>query len=138
MGFRGCTLRLTRPTIRGQKGQDLVEFALIVTLLLLLLLGIMEFGLTVFHYNTIANAAREGARAGIVPAATDASIISAAEDLTTGLAPADLDILVSRPTARSVQVEVIYVHRFLTTPIIVALGGDGTLTLRTVSTMNIE
>jgi len=123
---------------RPERGEDIIEFALILPLLLVLLLGVMEFGFAVMRYNTIANAAREGARAGIVSGATDAAIINAAKNLTTGLTEGDLDIIVNRPTARSVQVEVIYEHHFITTPIIVAVGGDGTLTMRTVSTMNIE
>ena len=51
---------------RREAGQELVEFALILPLLLLLFLGIIEFGRAMLAYNTIANAAREGARYGIV------------------------------------------------------------------------
>ncbi len=43
-----------------EHGQDLVEFALITPLLMLILLGIIEFSLIVFCYNSISNAAREG------------------------------------------------------------------------------
>ena len=59
----------------GEKetGQDVVEFALVLPVLVLLLLGIMEFGFLVFHYNTLASAAREAARAGVVPSAGDGS-----------------------------------------------------------------
>ena len=51
--------------MKRDEGQDLVEFALVAPLLFLLLFGIMEFGVAVWHYNTIANAAREGARTAI-------------------------------------------------------------------------
>ena len=54
------------PGLRREAGQELVEFALILPLLLLLFLGIIEFGRAMLAYNTIANAAREGARYGIV------------------------------------------------------------------------
>ncbi len=47
-------------------GQDLVEFALLALPLFLLLFGILEFGVAVWSYNTIATAAREGARAALV------------------------------------------------------------------------
>ena len=50
----------------SQKGQDLVEFALLLPLLLAMFLGIMEFGIIILSYNTIANAAREGARYAII------------------------------------------------------------------------
>jgi Flp pilus assembly protein TadG len=63
----------------------LVEFALILPLLLLLFLGIIEFGRTILAYNTIANAAREGVRYGIVDPADTAGIEAAANALIIGL-----------------------------------------------------
>ncbi len=48
------------------KGQGLVEFALVLPLFLVLVMGIMDLGLSVFAYNSITNAAREGARLAIV------------------------------------------------------------------------
>lgn len=48
------------------RGQDIVEFALLAPLLFLLLFGIIEFGVAVFRYNTLSNAVREGARAAVV------------------------------------------------------------------------
>ena len=50
----------------NQKGATAVEFALILPLLITLIFGIIEFSLCVFNYHIITNAAREGARAGIV------------------------------------------------------------------------
>lgn len=44
----------------------MVEFALILTPLLLVLLGIMQVGLILNAYVTVANAAREGGRAATV------------------------------------------------------------------------
>jgi hypothetical protein len=52
---------------RSDAGQDVVEYALVLPLLLLLLFGIVEFGWAVFAYNTVANAAREVARCCIIP-----------------------------------------------------------------------
>ncbi|MER3399978.1 MAG: hypothetical protein C4313_02410 [Thermoflexus sp.] len=45
------------------RGQGLVEFALILPVLLLFMLGIMEFGRLLFIYTEVSNAAREGLRA---------------------------------------------------------------------------
>lgn len=47
-----------------QHGQALVETALMITVVLLLLMGIIEFGLLFLGYVRVSNAAREGARAG--------------------------------------------------------------------------
>jgi Flp pilus assembly protein TadG len=47
-------------------GQGLVEFAAVLPVILLLFLGILDFGRAVFAVNTVANAAREGARVAAV------------------------------------------------------------------------
>ena len=47
-------------------GGAMVEFAIVLPLLLLIIGGIIEFGLLVYNKQVITNASREGARAGIV------------------------------------------------------------------------
>ena len=47
-------------------GQALVEFALVIPLFLLLMVALFDMGRAVFAYNTLTNAAREGARMAIV------------------------------------------------------------------------
>ena len=49
-----------------QKGVAAVEFAIILPLLLILLFGIIEFGIILYDKAMITNASREGARAGIL------------------------------------------------------------------------
>jgi hypothetical protein len=51
---------------RNQRGTTVIEFAIILPLLLLVVFGIIEFGLLLFNKQIITNASREGARAGIV------------------------------------------------------------------------
>jgi Flp pilus assembly protein TadG len=48
------------------RGQALVEFALVIPIFLLLLVALFDLGRAVFAYNTLTNAAREGARIAIV------------------------------------------------------------------------
>jgi Flp pilus assembly protein TadG len=50
----------------AERGQSLVEFALVLMPLFLILLGIIQFGFVFNSYVTITNAAREGARTGTV------------------------------------------------------------------------
>jgi Flp pilus assembly protein TadG len=47
---------------RRDRGANLVEFALIAPLLIILVLGIVEFGYLFAQYNEIRHGAREGAR----------------------------------------------------------------------------
>lgn len=65
----------------GERGQGLVEFALLVPLFLLILLGVLEFGLAFTHNLTLEYATREGARTGAALAdgtGSDASCVTAA------------------------------------------------------------
>jgi hypothetical protein len=48
----------------GEAGQSVVEVSLILPVFLLLLLGILEFGMAFDHLISISYASREGARAG--------------------------------------------------------------------------
>lgn len=59
-----------RAKLESQKGATAVEFAMVLPVLILLILGIIEFSLLLFNKQVITNAAREGARAGIVQAPT--------------------------------------------------------------------
>ena len=47
---------------RSERGANLVEFAIVVPLLLLILAGVVDFGYAFHDYIIITNAAREGAR----------------------------------------------------------------------------
>jgi hypothetical protein len=46
----------------GQDGQSLVEFALVLPVLLMILLGLIEFGFVFAHHQGLEYATREGAR----------------------------------------------------------------------------
>jgi hypothetical protein len=48
----------------GERGQSLVELALIIPLFLVLLAGLLEFGAAIDHRTAMAYAVREGARVG--------------------------------------------------------------------------
>jgi Flp pilus assembly protein TadG len=58
--------RLRRRAHGRGRGQAMVEFALIIPIFLLLLVALFDLGRAVFAYNTLTNAAREGARMAIV------------------------------------------------------------------------
>jgi len=56
-----------RRRLGSERGAELVEFALIVPVLLLLILGIMDFAFLFQSYEVTTNAAREGARLAVLP-----------------------------------------------------------------------
>ncbi len=49
----------------SERGAAVVEFAIILPFLMLLLMGIIEFGLLFYNQQVLTNASREGARSGI-------------------------------------------------------------------------
>ena len=53
--------------VRKRDGQNLVEFAIVVVLLLSLVLGIVEFGRVWMTFQVVTNASREGARVAALP-----------------------------------------------------------------------
>ncbi len=82
MSIKGSR-RSARHSDRG-RGQALVEFALVVPLFLLLVAGMIDFGMGLSSSITVTNAAREGARLGIInPNAT--AIESRARSIALGL-----------------------------------------------------
>ena len=64
--MRIAVLRRPAPAPGRARGQSLVEFALVLVPLLLLILGVVQFGLIFNSYVTMTNAAREGARTGTI------------------------------------------------------------------------
>jgi Flp pilus assembly protein TadG len=52
--------------LKREEGAAAVEFALLLPLLMMILFGIIEFGLVLYNQEVITNASREGARFGIV------------------------------------------------------------------------
>jgi hypothetical protein len=110
---------------------------MIAPLLFLLLFGIIEFSILIFSYNTIANAAREGARYGIVHPGDASGIESAARGLTTGLDQAALQIT-STASGKTIRVEIVYPVDLITGLIVEAVGGDPTVDLHAAATMHIE
>jgi Flp pilus assembly protein TadG len=69
--------RASMKLLRSYRGTAIVEFAIILPLLLVLLFGIIEFGIILYDKAVITNASREGARAGIVsqdPRVSDSEI----------------------------------------------------------------
>ena len=51
---------------RTTKGQALVEFSLAITIFLVLLMAIVDFGMSIYKYNGVSEAAREIARVASV------------------------------------------------------------------------
>lgn len=54
------------PNIKDERGQTMAEFAFVLPLLVALVFGIIQFGITFNNYVTLTDAARAGARKAVV------------------------------------------------------------------------
>ncbi len=82
---------------RDDNGQTMVEFILVLPVLLIVLFGIVQFGITFKDYVTLTDAVRAGARTAAVsrnsanPTADTIARVKNASDLT----PANVDVTVT-------------------------------------------
>jgi Flp pilus assembly protein TadG len=60
-----------RRAVADTRGTEVLEFAFVFPLVLLVLVGILDMGFLFNNYEVVTNAAREGARAGALPGWTD-------------------------------------------------------------------
>ncbi len=64
-----------------RNGAVVVEMAVVLPVIFLLVLGAIEFGRAVMVTNVLTAAAREGARSGVVPSATNSEVTSAVQGM---------------------------------------------------------
>jgi Flp pilus assembly protein TadG len=139
------------PRRGSQSGQAVIEFALSLPILLVVVMGIFDFGLMFQHYEVVTNAAREGARVGVLPNYTTADAQARAQQYLTsgGLSSASATVVAavspisfgSPPkTVNQVTVTVSYPYTYpFIGPILNLIGGSlGSVTLQSISTMRVE
>lgn len=144
--------------LAGRKeGQALVEFAIVLPLLLLLIVGIVELAAAWQTMQVITNAAREGARRAIVPMSTEAEVREALDTFLTsaGFDPDQAQVTLRCDGAdglcpgfsrsgRSTEVELVYPYTFRSLGPLLNLvcggcgEGWGTIPLRSVTVMRNE
>src|SRR5262245_26248043 len=85
--------------LRTERGQSMVEFALMLPFLVFLLLGICQFGLAFHNYLSITDAARVGARKAAVSRTADGGPCQAARDAVHAtVSSAQWDVISTRIT----------------------------------------
>ena len=89
--------------MRNENGSSSIEFALILPVLVLLLLGIFQFGLAYNNYLAITHAAREGARMAAVGQFDQAAVAAQAYPVS----PVSVSVSYPNGDAHGETVEVI-------------------------------
>jgi Flp pilus assembly protein TadG len=88
---------------RRSRGQALAEFAIVVPIIAMMIFGLLDLGRAVFTYNTITQAARQGARTAIVDQDVDrvrATTYAYAPSLNLGTSSVDVCFKTSDSTER--------------------------------------
>ncbi len=130
---------MTTPRRALERGQDAVEFAVTVSALLLLLIGLFDMGRAVYYYSVIYNGAREGARYGTINPDDGPGIEAAVENLAVGLDISTLDVgSVHYPVTDTIKVTVTYTFTAATPLIGAFFGGGSGVALKSQATMQTE
>lgn len=120
---------------RTARGQGLLEFALVLPLLMLFVFGLFDLGYAVFLNNTISNAAREGARVGIIKTNTDTAIQTRVLASTPGITPQ----VTIQPAIRSYNSPITVTVTYTYTPMTPVVGNlAGNVVLSSTSVMIVE
>ncbi|MGD0204933.1 MAG: TadE/TadG family type IV pilus assembly protein [Dehalococcoidia bacterium] len=137
--------RITRRTGKGQAGQSLVEFTLVLPIFLLVLFAIIDFGMAFNAWITVTNSAREGGRLATL-GATATAVEQRVRTATSTLDQSKLTVTVTNAQGTSgdpVVVNVSYKYSLIT-PLanIMTIVGGGTIkqtfTLSSTADMRLE
>lgn len=127
---------------RRERGQDLVEYAVIMPVVLLLIFGIMQFALVMLTYNELSEAAREGTRLGVIGQnADDPDLIRSRVYLhtdTAGLDRAELTVTPTKTVDAATGELMIKVQVDYNLDMIIPIFSLNRIPLRAVSTKLIE
>ena len=125
---------LRRSRFENERGQSMVEMALVLPLLLALVMGIIEFGNLYATKIDLNNVARQAVRTAVVGSPADDNDLKAdMKELAGNLGMSGATVVITRPDA-DVKATVQYDAPLITGYII----GTGTKHLESVATMKAE
>jgi Flp pilus assembly protein TadG len=135
------TSMLIRNLRRGRRGATVVEMALALMVILLLVIGTIEFGRAAWVYNTLAHATRQGARyamahGSLTTPASSSDVSTWVKNSAVGLNKSDISVTTTWPSGVTrnglVSVHSEYVFRSAAGTL---LFKQGNLTFKSTSTV---
>lgn len=138
----GNTHRRSSHTSRGlrQRGQSLVEFALVAPIFLIIVFGVVDFSLGLKAWLTLTNASREGARV-LVLGQDCTQVTTATKNVAQGLANVTVAITPSSctgSTGAAMTVSASYTYHAVTPLGRFVTQLAGPITMTSTSTMRHE
>lgn len=102
-----------RAQIKDERGTTLIEFSFVMTILLALTFGMIDFGRYVYAISVVRAAAQEGARAGLEADVDEATAAATAKGKMIALDVSKATVNVQKGT-QIVQATVTYEFEFIT------------------------
>ena len=137
-----------RRCARAEDGAQLIEFVIVFPILMLLLAGILDFGMMFRSFEVVTNASREGARVAVLPGYNLADVQLRVQEYldSAGLTSTVVTEMKSVPVkigAKTMTVQAVrvsYTYQMLVLSGVSALfgGSIGNVPLQAVSTMRSE
>jgi Flp pilus assembly protein TadG len=85
---------------RRNRGQALVEFAIVMPVIVLAVLGLLDLGRAIYTYNTLAQSARQAARTAIVnQVESTVKATAVSSGATLGLTTSNVDVCFKTATS---------------------------------------
>ena len=134
------------PPSSNERGQGMVEFALIIPILLFIVVGIFDLGRGIYYYNVVSGSAREAARKSIVcggaTTATDCSTVDSTTKNTVvgqaiGVPMTSSNITIS-PSSRKYGDTLIVTINITFVPLTTLVVGGANVPIRARSSMIVE
>jgi Flp pilus assembly protein TadG len=122
--------------LRGEKGAELLEFAIVLPMLLVVFAAMIDFAVLFQRYQVVTNAAREGARVGTLPDYGTSDVRARVKTYLTqsglkatapvpGVSYTSMEVTPGGATMGVVTVTVQYPHQFIFLgPAISLVGGS--------------
>jgi Flp pilus assembly protein TadG len=119
----------------SESGSELVEMAIALPLLLILITGIVDFAFLLQSFEVVTNAAREGARLGVLPGYTAADVQNRVASYVTSSGLAGTPTTTVTPVTitpggggapfPAIRVNVSYTYQYLfIKPMVTLIGGS--------------
>lgn len=126
--------------IRNNRGNAVVEFALVLPLLMLIVFGITEFGRAWMTMNILTGAAREGCRLAVVTGPDVDAVQNRVTEVcaAAGVTPSSITVTPPDPDDPERRVTVVVETDFTVIPGTILGTFSGTVPLRSTSIMRHE
>jgi Flp pilus assembly protein TadG len=141
-------MAVTRSRWASERGAELIEFAIVLPILMLIIAGIVDFGMMFRTYEAVTNAAREGARVGVLPgygaadvqSRVDAYLAASGLSGTHTTVVANIPVTTTAGTFTASSVTLTYTYQFTVLSAAAPLfgGNFGSIALKARSVMRTE